>query len=257
MDPVDVYERLHLPLTEACASDLVALLGLRTGEAVLDVGTGTGAGAVAAVDAGAGTAVGVDPTAVFLERARRRHPRLPLVRGDALVLPFADRAFDGAIANFLLALLPDPGAALDEMRRVLRPGGRVAVSWWDDRGDVPLRTWRRLVGEAVGGEAVEGVLDGALPWRRVFGDPGGASEALSGSGFADIRTTRHTYRSRLPQETYLRGKETEHVGRLARETLGEDWEAFRSEARRVFAEELPDPLEEARDAVLAVGTKPG
>lgn len=257
MDPVDVYEQLHLPMTEACARDLVALLEPGAGDVVLDVGTGTGIGAAAALEAGATTAVGVDPTMPFLERARRQLPRLPLVAGDALVLPFGESAFDGVLANFLLALLPDPRAAIDEMRSVLRPGGRLATSWWDDSTDVPLRTWRRLVGEAVGADAVEAALGRAVPWRRLFGDPERASEILSRSGFEDVQTVRRTYRSRLPQEAYLRGKETEHVGRLAREALGRDWEAFRSEVRRVFAEEFSEPLEDVRDVVLAVGTRRG
>jgi ubiquinone/menaquinone biosynthesis C-methylase UbiE len=66
----------------------------------------------------------------MLRRAgRRAHAAglaLPLVRGDALHLPFADAAFDGAAAHSLLYLLPSPAAALAELRRVVRPGGAVA-----------------------------------------------------------------------------------------------------------------------------------
>jgi ubiquinone/menaquinone biosynthesis C-methylase UbiE len=74
--------------------------------------------------------VGLDRSAAMVRRARARARaagvRLPLVRADALRLPFRDGAFDGATGHSFLYLLPDPRAALAEVRRALRPGGRVA-----------------------------------------------------------------------------------------------------------------------------------
>jgi SAM-dependent methyltransferase len=98
---------------------------------VLDLGTGPGTSAVAFARAlPESRLVGVDLSAAMLRRARRRvlaaGLALPLVRGDALQLPFADAAFDGAAGHSLLYLLPSPAAALAELRRVVRPGGVVA-----------------------------------------------------------------------------------------------------------------------------------
>jgi SAM-dependent methyltransferase len=60
------------------------------------------------------------------DRARAAGISLPLLRADALRLPVRDGALDGATGHSVLYLLPDAGAALAELRRALRPGGRVA-----------------------------------------------------------------------------------------------------------------------------------
>jgi ubiquinone/menaquinone biosynthesis C-methylase UbiE len=74
--------------------------------------------------------VGVDISAAMLPRARRRARsagvELPLVRGDVQALPFAAATFEGAAGHSFLYLLADPAGALEEVRRVVRPGGRVA-----------------------------------------------------------------------------------------------------------------------------------
>lgn len=74
--------------------------------------------------------VALDRSASMLPRAGRRARAagvaLPLLRADALALPFRAASFDGAAGHSVLYLLPDAGAALAELRRVVRPGGRVA-----------------------------------------------------------------------------------------------------------------------------------
>ncbi|BDG09013.1 hypothetical protein AMPC_21260 [Anaeromyxobacter paludicola] len=75
--------------------------------------------------------VGLDRAFEMLPRARRRAARagvvLPLLRADALALPFRAASFDGAAGHSVLYLLPDAARALAELRRVLRPGGRLAL----------------------------------------------------------------------------------------------------------------------------------
>jgi ubiquinone/menaquinone biosynthesis C-methylase UbiE len=98
---------------------------------ILDLGTGPGTSAIAfARVLPRSRLVGVDVSAAMLARAGRRARAagipLPLVRGDALRLPFGDATFDGAAGHSLLYLLPSPAAALAEVRRVVRPGGTVA-----------------------------------------------------------------------------------------------------------------------------------
>jgi SAM-dependent methyltransferase len=102
------------------------------GPRVLDLGIGPGTAAIAMARADpARRHVGLDVSARMLRRARGRVRRagvaLPLVRGDALALPVRTGALDGATAHSVLYLLPDPGAALREVRRALRPGGAIAV----------------------------------------------------------------------------------------------------------------------------------
>lgn len=116
---------------EAWREDCRALAGLVPGPRVLDLGVGPGHGAIAMARGGGRRHVGLDVSARMLRRARGRARRagvaLPLVRGDALRLPVREGAFDGAISHSLLYLLPDPAAALREIRRALRAGGAVAL----------------------------------------------------------------------------------------------------------------------------------
>ncbi len=94
----------------------------------LDLATGTGELALEMVRRGARGVVGLDFCGPMLEAAARKTAGVPAVRlaaGDALALPFADASFDRVINGFLLRNVADLPAALGEMARVLRPGGRL------------------------------------------------------------------------------------------------------------------------------------
>ncbi|HEX5475903.1 MAG TPA: class I SAM-dependent methyltransferase [Vicinamibacterales bacterium] len=115
------------------AARLVAFAGIQAGERVLDVGTGTGVVAVTAARSGARVS-GVDLTPALLEHARE-NGRIAGVdiawhEGDAERLPFPDGAFDVVVSQFAHIFAPRPEEAIREMRRVLKPGGRVAFSTW-------------------------------------------------------------------------------------------------------------------------------
>jgi len=99
---------------------------VRPGDRVLDAACGTGDLAVADLKAGAGRVTGLDFSERMLERARRKAP-LDWVQGDMLALPFADATFDAATVGFGVRNVEDLELGLRELRRVLRPGGRVAI----------------------------------------------------------------------------------------------------------------------------------
>jgi demethylmenaquinone methyltransferase/2-methoxy-6-polyprenyl-1,4-benzoquinol methylase len=103
-----------------------AALGLRPGERVLDVGAGTGVSTEELAHSGA-YAVGLDLSIGMLQAGRRTRPDVPLIAGDALRLPFADRTFDAVTISLALRNVVDCEAALREMARVTRPGGRLVV----------------------------------------------------------------------------------------------------------------------------------
>ncbi len=110
------------------------LLGLRPGDGVLDVACGPGnfSRAFAKAVGDSGLVVGVDASQTMLERGaadlrRSRLENLILVRGSALELPFVDDSFDGVCCFAALHLFEDPFDGLDEMARVLTPGGRMAL----------------------------------------------------------------------------------------------------------------------------------
>jgi demethylmenaquinone methyltransferase/2-methoxy-6-polyprenyl-1,4-benzoquinol methylase len=100
---------------------------VRPGDRVVDACCGTGDLAVAARAAGAGEVVGVDFSERMLERARRKASELEWVQADVLALPFEDASFDSAVVGFGVRNVEDLEAALNELRRVLRPGGRLGL----------------------------------------------------------------------------------------------------------------------------------
>jgi demethylmenaquinone methyltransferase/2-methoxy-6-polyprenyl-1,4-benzoquinol methylase len=163
---------------------------VRPGDRVLDAACGTGDLALAGLRAGAGTVVGVDFSERMLERARRKSGAVEWVRGDLLALPFADGSFDAATIGFGARNLADLELGLRELRRVLAPGGRLAIleitrprgvlrpffSLWFDRL-VPL------AGRVLPGGAAYSYLPESV---RRFPRAEELSDLLRRAGFADV-----------------------------------------------------------------------
>jgi demethylmenaquinone methyltransferase/2-methoxy-6-polyprenyl-1,4-benzoquinol methylase len=99
---------------------------VRRGDRVLDAACGTGDLAIADLKAGADRVTGLDFSERMLARARRKAP-LEWVQGDLLALPFADATFDAATVGFGVRNVADLDLSLRELRRVLKPGGRLAI----------------------------------------------------------------------------------------------------------------------------------
>jgi SAM-dependent methyltransferase len=154
------------------------LLGLLPGDRVLDIACGTGnfSRAFAAGVGDSGLVVGLDASTTMLERgasdlSRSGLSNLTLIRGDATALPFVDGSFDGVCCFAALHLFGDPGAGLDEMTRVLTPGGRIALMTSVQRQLGPRGPLKPLT------ERMSGI--------RVFGERE-IVEALQERGFEDV-----------------------------------------------------------------------
>jgi len=106
--------------------EVVRLVAPRPGERVLDLAAGTGTSSQPFATAGAFVAA-CDFSLGMLSVGKAARPRLGFVAGDATRLPFADRAFDAVAISFGLRNVVDVDAALVEMLRVTRPGGRMVV----------------------------------------------------------------------------------------------------------------------------------
>jgi ubiquinone/menaquinone biosynthesis methyltransferase len=123
------YDRLNrvlsLGIDQSWRRRAVAALGDVAGRRVLDICAGTLDLAQIAHAAGA-KVIATDFSHEMLARGVHK-VQVPVARADALKLPFADGAFAGALCGFGLRNLDDTQAALDEMRRVLAPGGRLVV----------------------------------------------------------------------------------------------------------------------------------
>jgi ubiquinone/menaquinone biosynthesis C-methylase UbiE len=127
------YEELLVPrIFGPLAKVLLDRVSLRPGEALLDVATGPGTVArLAAERVGpGGRVVGTDISAHMLEVARARSSGIEFRESPAAPLPFPEGEFDVVVCQQGLQFFPDRMAALREMHRVLKPGGRVAVAVW-------------------------------------------------------------------------------------------------------------------------------
>src|SRR5947209_1889672 len=107
--------------------------GVGEGQRVVDVGAGTGALTAELTRRDADTAA-AEPSAAFVAALRARFPRVDVREAGAEELPWPDESFDAALAQLVVTFMSDAPAGLAEMRRVVRPGGTVAVCMWDRDG---------------------------------------------------------------------------------------------------------------------------
>ncbi|MBZ9882022.1 class I SAM-dependent methyltransferase [Mesorhizobium sp. CA10] len=131
------YEQLMGRWSRRLAPKFIDFVGLAGGEKVLDVGCGTGSLTFELAKSGDLTDIeAIDFSPVFVAAAKERNtdPRVTIQQADATALPFADNAFDRALALLVLHFVPEAGKAVAEMRRVTRPGGVVAAVVWDHYG---------------------------------------------------------------------------------------------------------------------------
>jgi demethylmenaquinone methyltransferase/2-methoxy-6-polyprenyl-1,4-benzoquinol methylase len=129
---------LSLGRTHAWRRAVARALDARPGTRVLDLAAGTGSSSLPFETAGA-TVVPCDFSLGMLAVGKRDHPTLSFVAGDALRLPFADAAFDVVTISFGLRNVSDVDAALREMARVTRPGGRLVVCEFSHPTWAPFR----------------------------------------------------------------------------------------------------------------------
>jgi SAM-dependent methyltransferase len=132
-DAAEVYERCFVPaIFGQWAPRMTDAARVASGDRVLDVGCGTGVLAQTAADrvAAESQVTGLDRNEGMLAVARRLRPKIDWRQGDATALPFRDASYDVVMSQFALMYFPDRIAALKEMVRVLRPGGRFAIAVW-------------------------------------------------------------------------------------------------------------------------------
>jgi demethylmenaquinone methyltransferase/2-methoxy-6-polyprenyl-1,4-benzoquinol methylase len=175
----------------ARAADLAAV---GPGDRALDVATGTGDLAVelARRVGAAGEVVGSDFSEEMLSLARRKAPELRFEWGNALELPYDDGRFDATTVGFGARNFSDLERGLQEMARVVRPGGRVVVLEITTPQRPPLSTFFRvwfdrivpLLGRLTGETLAYSYLPSSV---RRFPAPEGLAAAMARAGLRDIR----------------------------------------------------------------------
>jgi ubiquinone/menaquinone biosynthesis C-methylase UbiE len=255
----ETYERVHAPHLAGIGRDLVALGAPSRGARVLDVGTGTGVTAEAAAGAvgDGGVVVGVDLSLDMMRVGRAERSSSRFVGGDVIDLPFRDAAFEVVTGNFVLHHFRRYETALFDMLRVVRSGGRLALSTWGPGLDDLEKTWRSLVEEVLGPEMLRDVQRQASPWRERFEHRDAIEEALSDAGLRHIRVEGREYRFVFALNDWLEGRAALPAGRFLSQMVGpERFNEFLDRARDVYADRFSDPVNDFRDVWLGVGTKP-
>jgi ubiquinone/menaquinone biosynthesis C-methylase UbiE len=193
----EVYEEFYLPaLFQEWASPMLEAARVEPGARVLDVACGTGvlARALAERVGPRGAVVGLDINEGMLAVARRVSPRVEWRAGAAERLPFDAESFDAVLSQFGLMFFDDRPAAIREMQRVLKPGGRLAVAVWDTLENTPayaafVALLRRLFGEQVAG---------SLRAPFVLGDPKALAALFAEAGIVDAHVATRRGTARFP-----------------------------------------------------------
>ncbi len=172
----------------------MAALAPRVGERILDIGCGAGetsVGLAAQVGAG-GQVTGVDISRPLLEVARARSagtPGLAFVEADAQTWAFAPASFDGVFSRFGVMFFADPVAAFTNIRRALKPGGRIAFVCWRAPAENPIMS--APMAAALVHVPPPPPADPLAPGPFAFADPERVRAILGEAGFLDIALAPH------------------------------------------------------------------
>ncbi len=193
----EIYEDFFVPaLFREWAPRVVDAARIQPGWRVLDVACGTGilARTVAERVGAKGSVIGLDLNEGMLEVARRKAPNIEWRQGRAEALPFDTHVFDATVSQFGLMFFEDRRAALQEMIRVLRPGGHLVVAVWDSLENTPgYATVVALLQRLFGGKVAD-----ALRAPFVLGDLQLLQSLLTQAGIPDAEITVEKGTARFP-----------------------------------------------------------
>jgi SAM-dependent methyltransferase len=189
------YIGFFAPVTALAIAPLLEAVRLGPGMKLLDVPTGSGALAAEATRRGA-SVIGVDISSGMIAQARKLNSGIDFHVADVEHLPVADGALDAVVCAFGLGHFPYPEASVAECLRTLKPGGRIAFSWWDTSDKQRVQG---LIRDAVAevGAKPPGVVPAGHSSLR-FCNPDEFRRLLEGAGLADVTLQDHRGMRLLP-----------------------------------------------------------
>ena len=194
-NPASIYEtQLVSAIFEPLARVIVECARPEPGEHVLDTACGTGivARLVAPRVGPSGRMVGLDYDSIMIEMARGLAPEIEWRQGDLQNLPFSDGSYDLVTCQQGLQYLPDPGAGLRQIHRVLRSGGRMVLATWSDMAKSPGHVLLfQALGATIGPER-------ARPVAWSLAEEAQLLELVSKAGFVSVTTTIVLLQTRYP-----------------------------------------------------------
>ena len=199
---VSVYETVFEPFSLAFAAIGIEALDLVPRQSVLDVGAGPGGTALAIARAGC-RVTAIDASAQMVERMKQRAGSLGSAVDarvmDGQALAFADATFDAALSVFGVILFADPVQGLSEMRRVVRPGGKVAIVTWTEPQNYELASEVRAAALSV----LPDVPAAPLPAQLRYREKADFAALFRSAGFASPVIAAHTATLRAPSARWL------------------------------------------------------
>lgn len=192
-----VYDQFFLPaLFDEWPARVLKAARIKPGDAVLDVACGTGVLTLAAAESvGAkGFTAGVDINDGMLSVARKKSEAVEWRSGRAESLPYPDDNFDAVVSQFGLMFFEDRGGAIQEMTRVLKPGGRISIAVWDSLENTPGYLMMTALLQRLFGDQTANALRAPF----ILGDTEMLGGLFAEAGLEGVVITTHQGTARFP-----------------------------------------------------------